>query len=161
MTTPYIEEKVEEVQARFYKCWENMKTRCLNPKHKSYTRYGGRGIGVCKKWLTFTNFKNDMYESYLEHRAIHGASSTTLDRRNNNLGYSKKNCRWATHQEQNRNTSSNVVYCGELARDASVRLGGKHNLVTIRLGRLGWSKHKAFNTPLHREKQRYQPNRIV
>ena len=88
-------------KSKVYQTWEAMLQRCTNRNHNSYCRYGGRGIAVCKSWQVFENFYKDMGER------PEGAS---LDRIDNNLGYCKENCRWATTKEQARNKSSNVYY---------------------------------------------------
>lgn len=90
-------------QRRFYQVWHNMKYRCSNSKHPSYKYYGARGISVCSVWKIFDVFKNDMYPSYLIHCQKYGTRQTTIDRINNNLGYTAKNCRWAIPKEQNQN----------------------------------------------------------
>lgn len=77
-----------------------MKYRCLNPKSDSYHHYGGRGIGVETRWLTFENFLEDMGER---------PEGLTLERNDVNKSYSKSNCRWATRKEQMRNRT-NTVY---------------------------------------------------
>ena len=76
--------------------WRAMKARCLNPNNNRYQHYGGRGITVCERWLTFKNFLLDMGE-----RPV----GLSLERIDNNKGYSKDNCKWATNSEQmlNRN----------------------------------------------------------
>ena len=74
--------------------WEGMKQRCLNSKTTGYKNYGGRGITVCKRWMKFENFFEDMGER---------PEGKTLDRKNNNGNYNKKNCRWATPKEQRLN----------------------------------------------------------
>lgn len=118
-----------------YRCWSDMKRRCDNPKQKFYQNYGGRGISYDQRWKVFPNFLKDMGEK---------PEGMSLDRKNNNRNYSKKNCRWATWAEQNRNTTRNVVYKGECAKDASRRLGGGENLVVNRINRLKWPIRKAF-----------------
>lgn len=93
---------------RIYMTWKNIKKRCINPNCKDYKNYGGRGITVCYEWLEFENFKNDMYESYLENIKQYGEKNTTIERKCNDKGYSKENCKWATRSEQNSNQRDNI-----------------------------------------------------
>lgn len=74
-----------------YKAWQSMHQRCSNPNNPDYSNYGGRGISVCESWKCFNNFLSDM-----------GCRPElkTLDRMDNNKGYMKSNCRWATAKEQ-------------------------------------------------------------
>ena len=74
-----------------YSSWENMIQRTTNPRSSYYKDYGGRGVTVCKRWLKFENFYKDMGER---------PKNKTLDRIDNNKGYSKKNCKWSTKSEQ-------------------------------------------------------------
>jgi hypothetical protein len=71
-----------------------MISRCTNPRVHNWKRYGGRGIAVCDRWLAFASFLQDMGER---------PGGTTIDRRDNELGYFPGNCRWATPKEQRAN----------------------------------------------------------
>ncbi len=93
---------------KFYRCWNGFKQRCDNQNNVEYPNYGGRGITYQKEWVDFTNFYNDMYESYLNHVQIYGEKETTLDRIDVDKGYSKDNCRWLTNKEQSNNKRDNT-----------------------------------------------------
>lgn len=80
---------------KIYIVWKSMMSRCNNIKHISYKDYGQRGITVCERWLNVANFIEDMYPSYIE--------GLTIDRENNDKGYSKDNCRWVNKSIQQRN----------------------------------------------------------
>jgi len=74
--------------------WNSMKQRCSNPKRKSYSDYGGRGITVCQRWASFENFLADMGTR---------PDGYTLDRIDNEKGYEPGNCRWASRRDQRLN----------------------------------------------------------
>lgn len=74
-----------------YSTWANMKQRCLNPNHTAYRYYGGRGVKICDKWLSFEGFLEDMGE-----RPI----GTTLGRFGDVGNYEKSNCEWQTKKQQ-------------------------------------------------------------
>lgn len=88
---------------RTYYSWRGMVQRCTNPARRDYPRYGGRGITVCERWLDFRNFLADMGER---------PEGRTLDRINNEGNYEPSNCRWATPEEQIRNTrKATATHC--------------------------------------------------
>lgn len=86
-----------------YRVWQNMLNRCRNPSHPEYPNYGGRGITVCERW-------RNSFENFLADVGVRPSRAYELDRYPSNDGnYEPGNCRWATRQEQCRNTRSNRV----------------------------------------------------
>ena len=88
----------------FYARWRAMLQRCINPNNNAYKNYGGRGITVCERWKTFTNFATDMGEP---------PPGMSIERRDNNGPYSKANCYWGTMEQQANNTRLNRLLTHE------------------------------------------------
>ena len=78
-----------------YKVWASMIQRCTNKKESAYSNYGGRGIKVSSEWNVFDNFLRDM--------GLRPDDSLTLERLDNDKGYCKDNCKWASRFDQAQN----------------------------------------------------------
>lgn len=135
---------------RLYHCWNDMKRRCA----KGPT-YIAKGITVCAEWQSFETFrkwaKKNGYRAKL-----------TLDRIDNNVGYTPTNCRWATPEVQSNNRE--VVKIVEF-RGESHTLWEWSKLVNIpartlymRL-RKGWDLERAFTQPARVQKTVKKPRK--
>lgn len=90
---------------KLYSVWRSMCARCNNPAHKAFPSYGGRGISVCSEWLDFAVFRKWAFDNGYDENA--SKWEKTLDRIENDKGYSPDNCRWVDMREQNRNKRNN------------------------------------------------------
>lgn len=136
---------------QFWKKWSGISSRC-NKSSKSENRslkyYRDKGIIVEKRWEQFSNFFEDMYDSYAEHVKEFGEKNTTIDRINSSGNYCKENCRWATIKEQNNNKSDNrrLEYKGviktmtEWAKEKNLSV----QCLKRRLDNYGWTIEQAI-----------------
>ncbi len=129
-------------KTRLYSIYTNIKTRCYNKNATRYDNWGGRGITMCDEW------KND-FMTFHNWSISHGYSDKlTIDRIDNNKGYSPDNCRWVTVKQQCENRRNNANYT---INDDTHCLKYWCNILqlnynTVR-GRLksGWSIKRALN----------------
>ena len=131
----------------FFTVFNNIRSRITDPSHQNYSSYGGRGLTF--EWKGYVDFKKDMYASYLRHKRLY-PKNTTIERIDNNKGYSKENCRWATFQEQakNKRTSRYLTYRGRtlIIADWARELGVSRQAVRHRI-EAGWDVKSVIETP--------------
>jgi len=130
-----------------YNTWKNLRARCNNKNNKQYCDYGGRGIQVDITWNSFSIFLKDMGKK--------PGPKFQIERRNNDLGYSKSNCIWATihTQQRNKRSNHNITYKGttKCLTDWALSLNLSPAVLNARINKLKWDANKAFNTPLLRQ----------
>lgn len=106
----------------FYNSWQNMKQRCLNPRHPKYHRYGGRGIKICDEWMTIEGFSDWARKTWKE--------GYTIDRIDNDGDYEPKNCRWITASENSKKKSTTKISPCQAA-EIRVKLGKGESLSSL------------------------------
>lgn len=132
-----------------FSIWNNIIDRCTNPKAMRYKSYGGRGITISNEWRnSFAQFYKDMGDRPSKNHSI--------ERNDNNKGYSKNNCRWATSKEQNNNKRNNrwIIYNGKRKTLAqwSDYTGITNHTILARMDGLGWSIEKTLTTPVRKRR---------
>jgi len=138
---------------REYKIYHGMKTRCYNKKSKTYKNYGGRGIAMSDNFL-------ESFENFIAAMGLAPTINHSIDRKDNEKGYSKENCRWATLKEQANNKRSNVkILCDGVLlslADASKVVNIPAKTIYNRIHKLKWSDGRALNTPVNLNLSRKQ-----
>jgi hypothetical protein len=128
---------------RLYWIWDQMRRRCGDANNKAFLNYGGRGISVCDRWLSFAAFLADMGPR---------PAGGLLERKDNDGNYEPSNCTWATRKEQNSNRRNciyvldgeEVVTIKELCR----RRGLSYRPIMKRIRDRGWPIDRAFQVPI-------------
>jgi hypothetical protein len=129
-----------------YHAWWSMIDRCSRETHRSYHRYGGRGIAVCDRWIdSFDNFLSDM--------GPRPSSDHSIDRIDNDGDYEPANCRWATRKQQSNNRCQTILLTiGNETRSVkewSEVSPVSEDAISARL-KDGWSTEDAVMTPPRR-----------
>ena len=132
----------------------NMMGRCHRPQHPRFKDYGARGVIVCERWRNGDG-KVSGFECFLADMGLMPSVAHTIERTENDKGYTKENCRWATRKEQSRNRRSNII----------VKIGGKEMILaeaaencdvgykTVwRRVSIGWDANVALSAPLYMKK---------
>lgn len=133
---------------RTYSKWASMLGRC-KPNSQHPECYYLRGITVCARWSGpggWSNFFSDMGEA---------PPGMTLERRDNDKGYSPDNCYWATWQQQAANRRKTSKLIPDSLRQKALAAGLPYLQVYFRIKRLGWSQDRALSTPIQRRGRPY------
>lgn len=124
--------------------WTNIKQRCHNKNNRDYKNYGARGIKVCDRWRTsFKSFYDDMGQR--------PSKDHSIERLNNNEGYCKENCIWATRVEQGRNRRTNVFLTINGQTKASWEWAEIYGITSddvCRRLKYGWPPDDVLKTPV-------------
>lgn len=130
-----------------YNVFLGMHQRCEDVNHHAYKNYGGRGIGVCPEWESFERFFLDMGES----------NGGSIERKDNNKGYSLENCIWDTRKAQANNRRSNIQIefknKTQTIQQWSEELGISYWTLRSRIVILNWPIKRALTEPIRKKPQ--------
>lgn len=134
-----------------YRAWSALVCRCVSERNENFENYGGRGITVCEEWRnSFKSFADWSMENGFK-------EGLSIDRIDNNKGYSPDNCRWVTMKVQGNNRRSNrlITYKGKTQTMAqwADELGMNYRTLKSRINQMKWSIEEAFETPVRGNKQ--------
>lgn len=129
-----------------YKIWVKLRRRCQNPEEPSYPWYGGRGILVSPEW-------DSSFDAFISSMGPRPSPEHTVERKNNALGYSSENCKWATRIEQARNKRSNRILTVDGVSKCAAEWGsqvGVSGSAIIQRVNSGWDHKRAIFQPFKR-----------
>lgn len=132
--------------------WKGIHKRCYNPNSSIYRHYGGRGIKVCDRWHSFSNFLADM--------GPRPTPKHSVEREDNNGDYCPENCVWLLRKYQNRNKRNSRILTfngvSQTVADWADQLGVRASMIHSRLNEYGWSVERALSEPPNR-----RPNKLA
>lgn len=124
-----------------YRIWKAIRERCYDLNHKSYSDYGARGVNVCEAW-------KESFDTFYQDMGPRPSKDHSIDRRDNDKGYCKENCYWATREEQNNNTRRNIFYeHNGVHRTLAAwckEFGLRYGTVYARMNQYGWTFEEAI-----------------
>lgn len=132
-----------------YRTWKHIHQRCYNEKSNAFKNYGARGIAVSDEWKCFDRFFEDMGNP---------PKGYSIERVDNNKGYSKENCIWAENYKIQLNNTRNNVFLefkglSKTISQWSEYLNVNHESIRSRY-KAGWSSEKILSTPFKTYKER-------
>lgn len=135
-------------KSRLYNIWSMMRRRCNDTKSISFPKYGERGITVCDEW-------QGSFEEFRDWAIGNGyADGLTIDRIDNDKGYSPDNCRWTTPKLQANNTRQNRVLnlngVSHTLQEWSDITGINRKTISDRIDRHGWTVEQALTRGVSR-----------
>lgn len=153
------------MHTRLNAIYNGMKNRCYNSNRKEYKNYGGRGITICDEWINKERVSENHasntkgWIAFKKWALSNGyADNLTIDRIDNEKGYSPENCRWVTIKEQNNNQRTNclITYHGKTQNLVQwcEELGLKYRTVKSRLNQLHWTVERAFTEGKNTDKEK-------
>lgn len=138
-----------------YMIWRNMKSRCEERENTSWANYGGRGITLCPEW-------SESFQSFLDDMGRRPNSKDTLERIDNEKGYSPNNCCWASRLTQANNKRTNVFieYQGlrKTIAEWSRYIGIDYFTLQNRITKRKWDIERALTTPTGNQGKRKIPD---
>jgi hypothetical protein len=138
-------------QQRLHRIWSNMKARCRTKSHFAYKNYGGRGIDICDEWFKY-------YVKFHEWAIANGyRDNLTIERINNNEGYSPSNCTWIEKTKQHRN-QRNTVLCESLVMEIRTKARNGNSIKSI-MEEYGISRTHASNV-VHLRRWKSAPTEV-